>query len=200
MKMQFKNIENGYVETKSVPWLWALLFGGLYFIVCGIWAPILIQAIIAGFLYSIMGPPATLIMVLVAIIYAAIAPSLVRNSYLRKGWIEITDGDNAQESSTNVSSSASKYRQCPSCAEDVRNEAIKCRFCGEALEPVNSSIVEENKLSNSTSDLIENKSSIFLMKEYGITFADGIYSFNDKKYDTLFQAANAARMAAKCSS
>jgi hypothetical protein len=186
MKMQFKNIENGYVETKSVPWLWALLFGGLYFIVCGIWAPILIQAIIAGFLYSIMGPPATLIMVLVAIIYAAIAPSLVRNSYLRKGWIEITDGDNAQESSTNVSSSASKYRQCPSCAEDVRNEAIKCRFCGEALEPIEHAAKLER-----TSLTEENKEK---MEAYGIVFSDGGYIFNNHKYDTLLQATNYARI------
>ena len=26
-------------------------------------------------------------------------------------------------------------RKCPSCAELVRQEAVKCRFCGEALPP-----------------------------------------------------------------
>lgn len=28
------------------------------------------------------------------------------------------------------------YRKCPACADVVRKEAIKCKHCGSALEPV----------------------------------------------------------------
>lgn len=35
--MKFKNKSNGFVEEASMPWLWTLLFGCLYFAVKGIW-------------------------------------------------------------------------------------------------------------------------------------------------------------------
>lgn len=35
--MRFRNTHNGYEEGASVPFLWTLLFGALYFIYKGIW-------------------------------------------------------------------------------------------------------------------------------------------------------------------
>jgi hypothetical protein len=34
------------------------------------------------------------------------------------------------------SNSSIKTKKCPSCAETINIEAIKCRFCGQALDPV----------------------------------------------------------------
>jgi hypothetical protein len=55
--MQFRNPNNGYVETASVPFLWTLLFGCFYFAVKGIWS----HAIIAGILAICTGGIAWLI-------------------------------------------------------------------------------------------------------------------------------------------
>ena len=60
------------------------------------------------------------------------------------------------------------YRICPSCAEMVRNQARKCRFCGEALPPATS--VEEpapprahawSDLSDEDLDIIEDGENPF---------------------------------------
>ncbi|MDD5336608.1 MAG: hypothetical protein PHS32_22960 [Rhodoferax sp.] len=105
--MQFKNPKNGYIEGKSTPWLWALLFGGLYFMVCGLWAPTIIWILLAVVLYASMGPPATILMFFVAVVYAILAPRLVRNSYLRRGWIEV--GDDVSSVSVSTSKHSDIY-------------------------------------------------------------------------------------------
>ena len=127
--MRFINPQTSYVETRSAPWLWAFLFGGLYFAFAGIWAPVLIWFALAIVLYASMGAPATILMFGIALIYGAMAPSLVRRSYLRKGWTEAPgDASDAEISS--------QYRKCPFCAEMIRREAIKCKHCGSELPPV----------------------------------------------------------------
>lgn len=72
--MKFKN-KNGYIEESSAPFVWALLFGFIYFIYKGIWKHALISFLL---LFFTMG--------LSWLIYPFFASDIVRNNYLKDGW------------------------------------------------------------------------------------------------------------------
>jgi hypothetical protein len=156
--MQFRNPENGYVETKSVPWLWAFLFGGFYFIVSGIWAPSIIWLFLAALLYAVMGPPATILMLFVGFVFAGFAPGLVKNSYLRKGWAEIVEGSAsprfASAMGVPAGSMAATHKKCPFCAEEIKVEAKLCRFCNREITQNKDQENAEAKLERDTNTAI----------------------------------------------
>jgi hypothetical protein len=75
----FRNPVNNYVEEISIPWLWTLLFGPIYFAIKGIWTHF-----IAGILLGILTCGISWLF------YPFFAKGIIRKHYLRKGWIEIS--------------------------------------------------------------------------------------------------------------
>lgn len=126
--MKFKNPENNFIESRTLPALWALLFGGLYFVVCGAWGHVVVWVIVAIMIGSLMGPMAVPFWIILNVVYAVMAPSVVKQQYLRRGWIEVdhAEGDNS-------TSTTPKLRKCPFCAEEIKVEAVKCKHCGSEV-------------------------------------------------------------------
>ena len=121
--MDFENPANGHIESKSVPWLWTLLFGGLYFVVSGLWTHVVIWLVLVVAMFSVLGQYAAIFMLPVQLAYAAFAGDIVSNSYLKKGWVQVG----------NAAPPPEELRICPYCAEDIKLEAIKCKHCGSEL-------------------------------------------------------------------
>ena len=75
--MEFRNPSNNYTESvSSVAWLWVLLFGFFYFAIKGVWrhavASLVLGMLTMGFSW---------------LIYPFFAQSIMRNHYLKMGWI-----------------------------------------------------------------------------------------------------------------
>ena len=167
--MKFKNPTNGYVEEKSAPWLWTLLFGGLYFIVSGMWAASIVYVVITIFLYGSMGSPATLLMVVVNIFFAAFASTLVERAYLRKGWTEI--GDTAEAEAIDP-----QIKKCPFCAEVIKAEARICRYCGKNQLVIASDLKSQARATFATSETeipskVQPPMGFFVRHKFAILFS-----------------------------
>lgn len=80
--MYFQNSANGYIEKVSLPFLWTLLFGPLYFAVMGVWT----HAIVSFFL-------AFLTVGISWLIYPFAASQIMETSYLRKGWVPLSPAE-----------------------------------------------------------------------------------------------------------
>ena len=78
--MRFQNPSNGHIETASLPILWTFLFGCFYFAFKGFWMHAAI-AFVAALITSGLS----------WLIYPFFAPMIVRNYYLRNGWLPVDD-------------------------------------------------------------------------------------------------------------
>ncbi len=87
--MKFKNPQNDYVEESWCPWIYALFFGPLYFLFKGIYRHFFLSLIVILVTsWTIVVP------VLTWVVYMFAAPSIVAESYLRKGWVEVKPAQN----------------------------------------------------------------------------------------------------------
>ena len=76
--MKFQNPQNGYIEEVSYPGVWTFFFGVIYFAIKGVWRHVFLGFVAAMLTFGISW-----------LIYPFFAAELVRDSYLRKGWIEV---------------------------------------------------------------------------------------------------------------
>ena len=84
--MQFKNPQNGHVESSSGPlsWLWCFLFGPIYFLFKGNYRHALIHFLIFWPTFGIS-----------LIVYPFFVYTINRNHYLRMGWIKVNQIEQA---------------------------------------------------------------------------------------------------------
>lgn len=177
--MKFRNPVNGHIEEKSLPALWVLLFGALYFLVSGIWIHALIMLVVAISLYAAMGAPATILVILMNLIYCAFASTIVESYYLRKGWEKVVaraGGGNATVAPPVKQGS----KKCPYCAEEIKAEAIVCRYCSKDL-PKDAQVEPPRPQGEQE-----------LMDKFGITFDGQEYAYRQFKYGKLADAINYA--------
>lgn len=88
---------------------------------------------------------------------------------------------------------ALKNRPCPKCAEAIKREAVKCRFCGEDIEPIASSyqsaFAPSEDMVGEMSDSDLNDLAAFYKIEQTATG----FKFEDNAFQTLRQAVAHAR-------
>ncbi len=68
----------------------------------------------------------------------------------------------SRETSANIPSSNNLRRPCPYCAEEIRSEAVKCRFCGSDVIPVSA---PEADVSAPEAEVSQRKETVHLSNE-----------------------------------
>ena len=128
MERTFRNPANGHTESVGgESWLAVLIFGAFYLAYKGLWGHFFIWVLlVVGFSVLTGGPGLIIALPLVSIGYAFGIKGILTNSYLRRGWVDVSGGTQSTE--------ASDVRDCPFCAETIKCAAIKCKHCGADVE------------------------------------------------------------------
>jgi hypothetical protein len=80
--MYFQNPSNWYIERVSLPFLWTLLFGPLYFAVRGVWTHAIASLVLAVLTFGLSW-----------LLYPFFASQIMETSYLQKGWLPLSKAE-----------------------------------------------------------------------------------------------------------
>ena len=155
MAMKFENPINGYKEDVDGEACFGMFFfGALYLAYRGLWKHVFIWLIIVGIpTFAGGGPAIILVLPIVSLIYTLLIQGILETDYLRRGWKDVTrpltPGVQLNPGGTKViknpgerldqpkPTTIPEFKKCPFCAEDVRQDAIKCKHCHSEIGPTN---------------------------------------------------------------
>ncbi|WP_207263580.1 zinc ribbon domain-containing protein [Desulfovibrio sp. Huiquan2017] len=122
--MEFRNPTNGYVEevNPAETFILTLFFGPIYFAINGIWTHFVGGIIIATITFGISW-----------LVYPFFAFSIVKESYLKKGWIEFDEKNESYIKKPGKIELPEKNIKCPHCGALMNESFTWCRNCNKPL-------------------------------------------------------------------